>query len=255
MHPSGENKGIKDAFHRYIVDGDRGAIGFDAGTKAAGVYVLDVPAGGTATIRLRLTADGEPGHRRLLLALPTRERLTRVLSRLLDESEFLSPFGVRSLSKVYKSEPYTFEADGRAFTVGYVPGDMDTADFGGNSNWRGPVWMPINFLLVEALRTYHAFYGDDLRVECPTGSGNRVTLDEAAREIGRRLAALFLRVDGRPRPCHGTFERFADAPHWKDHVLFHEYFHGDTGRGLGAGHQTGWTALVATLIEHCHEYK
>ncbi len=198
-----------------------------------------------------LERKGEPGHRQMLLALPTRERLQRVLAYLLDEKEFLSPFGVRSLSKVYEKDPYVFRPDGHTFTVRYVPGDMDTAEFGGNSNWRGPVWMPLNFLLIEALRKYHLFYGDDFTVECPTGSGTKKTLDQVADELGRRLGALFLPVDGRPRPCHGTFEKFKHCPHWKDHVLFHEYFDGDTGRGLGASHQTGWTALVATLIEEC----
>jgi hypothetical protein len=190
----------------------------------------------------------------MLLALPTRDRLERVLKYLLDETEFLSPFGVRSLSKVYKKHPYTISVGGQKFTVGYVPGDMDTAEFGGNSNWRGPIWMPLNFLLIEALRKYHAFYGDDFTIECPTGSGNRMTLDGVAQELARRLGSIFLPVDGRPRPCHGTFERFRDDPHWRDYVLFHEYFDGDTGRGLGATHQTGWTALVAVLIEMCADH-
>ncbi len=196
-----------------------------------------------------LEERGERGHRTMLLALPTRERLGRVLARLLDEAEFLSPFGVRSLSRVYAADPYVFRADGREFTVGYVPGDMDSADFGGNSNWRGPVWMPVNFLLVEALRKYHVFYGDDFRVECPTGSGVKMNLGQVADELSRRLGGLFLPAPDRPRPCHGTFERYRDDPHWKPYVLYHEYFHGDTGQGLGASHQTGWTALVATLVE------
>jgi hypothetical protein len=201
-----------------------------------------------------LEGKGDVGRRQMLLALPTRDRLERVLKYLLDETEFLSPFGVRSLSKVYKKHPYTISVGGQKFTVGYVPGDMDTAEFGGNSNWRGPIWMPLNFLLIEALRKYHAFYGDDFTIECPTGSGNRMTLDGVAQELARRLGSIFLPVDGRPRPCHGTFERFRDDPHWRDYVLFHEYFDGDTGRGLGATHQTGWTALVAVLIEMCADH-
>jgi hypothetical protein len=128
---------------------------------------------------------------------------------------------------------------------------MDSADFGGNSNWRGPIWMPVNFLLIEALRKLHRYYGDSLTVECPTGSGRRTTLEGVADELGRRLASLFLPIHGRQRPCHGSFARFADDPHWQENVLFFEYFDGDTGRGLGASHQTGWTALVATLIEQC----
>jgi hypothetical protein len=199
-----------------------------------------------------LEVQGEEGGRHMLLALPTHERLTRVLTYLLDEREFLSPFGVRSLSKVYEKDPYTFSAGERTFTVRYVPGDMDTADFGGNSNWRGPVWMPVNCLLIEALRKYHRYYGDSFTIECPTGSGRRVTLDGVADELSQRLASLFLPVEGRPRPCHGSLGRFADDPYWKDHVLFYEYFDGDSGRGLGASHQTGWTALVATLIEQCN---
>jgi hypothetical protein len=198
-----------------------------------------------------LEKRGEEPGRRMLLALPTRDRLERTLKRLLDETEFLSPFGVRSLSKVYDEHPYTFRAGGQTFTVKYVPGDMDTHEFGGNSNWRGPVWFPVNFLLIEALRKYHGFYGDDLTVECPTGSGRMLDLKQVAEELGHRLTALFLPQEGKPRPCFGGFEKFRDCPHWKDHVLFHEYFHGDTGRGLGAIHQTGWTALVAVLIEHC----
>ena len=201
--------------------------------------------------------QGETPRRRRLLALPTRERLVRSLGYLLDESEFLSPFGVRSLSKVYESKPYVFkwDGDGRKFTVGYVPGDMDDAQFGGNSNWRGPVWFPMNYLLIEALRQYHRYYGDSLKVECPTGSGRMMNLDEAAREVAERLGSLFLPADGRPRPCHGTFTPFASDPNWRDYVLFHEYFDGDTGRGLGASHQTGWTALVATLIERCARHR
>jgi hypothetical protein len=198
-----------------------------------------------------LARQGAAPHRRLLLALPSRERLERALKRLLDETEFLSPFGVRSLSKVYDAEPYVFrwDGDGREFTVKYVSGDMDTGEFGGNSNWRGPVWMPINHLLVEALRTYHDFYGDGFRIECPTGSGNRMTLGEVASELAARLGALFLPADGRPRPCLGSFGRLADDPLWQGHNLFFEYFDGDTGRGLGASHQTGWTALIARILQ------
>ncbi len=196
-----------------------------------------------------LEEKGVAPRRRRLLALPGRDRLARVLTRLLDEAEFLSPFGVRSLSKVYEKHPYQFEAGGRTFTVNYVAGDMDNGDFGGNSNWRGPVWVPVNFLLIESLRQYHSFYGDEYRVECPTGSGVMMTLKEVAEEIGRRVNALFLPSPGRPAANTGGFARFAGDPHWTDNVLFHEYFDGDSGRGLGATHQTGWTALVATLME------
>ena len=196
-----------------------------------------------------LEESGEPGRRKALLALPTRDRLERVLARLLDEAEFLSPFGVRSLSKAYDRDPYVFRAGGKEYAVRYVPGDMDATESGGNSNWRGPVWFPLNCLLLRALDQYHAFYGDTFTVECPTGSGRRMTLDQVVMEVAGRLAALFLTEPGRPRPDRGTFGRYADDPRWAGKTLFHEYFDGDTGRGLGATHQTGWTALIATLIE------
>ena len=183
------------------------------------------------------------GHR--LLAIPSRERLLRVLRYVLDENEFLSPYGVRSVSRVHADHPYVFNVMGEEYRVSYVPGESDTPLFGGNSNWRGPIWFPINYLLVEALERYHHFYGDSLKVECPTGSGRMMNLSEAACEISSRLARIFLPDARGRRPCHGGDVRFADDPNWKDLLLFHEYFHGDTGRGLGASHQTGWTALVA----------
>jgi hypothetical protein len=187
------------------------------------------------------------GHR--LLAIPSRERLVRVLRYLLDENEFLSPYGVRSLSRFHREHPFVCRAGGTEQRVAYDPAESTTGMFGGNSNWRGPVWFPVNFLLVEALQRYHHFYGDDFTVECPTGSGRRLTLEGVAREIGARLGRLFLPgADGR-RPYHGSDARFAADPHWRDLVLFYEYFDGDTGRGLGASHQTGWTALVARLLE------
>jgi hypothetical protein len=188
------------------------------------------------------------GHR--LLAIPSKERLVRVLRYMLDENEFLGPYGIRSVSKIHEREPYTFYVGGEAHTVRYCPGESDTGLFGGNSNWRGPVWFPINYLLVEALERYHHFYGDSLKVECPTGSGRMMNLDQVAREIGARLARLFLPDSEGRRPCHGGDERYARDPNWKDLLLFHEYFHGDSGRGLGASHQTGWTALaVRALLE------
>ncbi len=177
--------------------------------------------------------DHDTQHHRddmLLLALPSRERLRRVLRYLLDENEFFSPFGIRSVSKYHEKHPYTLEFEGQALSVAYTPGESDTRLFGGNSNWRGPIWFPINYLILEALQRYHHFYGDTFTVECPTGSGNHVTLDVVAHEIERRLAGL----------C---------VPDDQDRVLFYEYFHGDTGRGCGASHQTGWTALVAKCIE------
>jgi hypothetical protein len=192
----------------------------------------------------------------MLLSLPGRDRLERALRYLLDETEFLSPYGVRSLSRIYKEQPYRFRADGnnQEYTVAYVPGDMDTQQFGGNSNWRGPIWFPINCLLIEALCEYHRYYGDDFQIECPTGSGKLMNLDQVATELSLRLSSLFVPQHGRQRPCHGSLERYADDPHWRDYVLFYEYFDGDTGRGLGASHQTGWTALVACLLESCAEH-
>jgi hypothetical protein len=189
------------------------------------------------------------GHPRRLLAIPTRERLVRVLRYLLDETEFLSPHGVRSVSRVHRERPYRFDVMGQPYTVDYVPGEGNTGLFGGNSNWRGPVWFPINFLVIEALERYHHFYGDELRVECPVGSGRMLTLQEVAAELSARLATIFLADPSGRRPCHGEDERYAADPHWRELVLFHEYFHGDTGRGLGASHQTGWTALAVRCIE------
>ncbi|HEY0712123.1 MAG TPA: hypothetical protein VGF45_05590, partial [Polyangia bacterium] len=184
-----------------------------------------------------------------LLAIPTRERLTRVLSYMLDETEFLSPFGLRSVSRVHERAPYRFFHAGREFRVDYAPGESTTELFGGNSNWRGPIWFPVNYLLVEALERYGHFYGDTLTVECPRGSGKRLTLSEAAREIAHRLTGIF-RCDGKGcRPCHGNDARYAQDPNFRDLVLFHEYFHADTGRGVGASHQTGWTALVIRFLE------
>jgi len=188
-------------------------------------------------------------HDHQLLSIPSRERLERVLRYLLDENEFLSPFGIRSLSRVHERNPYVIELEGREYRVDYTPAEGDTALFGGNSNWRGPIWFPINFLLVEALERYAHFYGDSLEVECPTGSGKRMNLDAVAREISRRLARPFLPDEEGARPCHGADARYRDDPHWRELVLFHEYFHAETGRGVGASHQTGWTALVASLLE------
>ncbi len=198
-----------------------------------------------------MTALGEDdAHRRLLLAIPSRERLGHVLRYMLDEAEFLSPFGVRSLSRVHLEHPYVFDAIGERVRVDYVPGESTTTIFGGNSNWRGPIWFPVNFLLIEALERYDHFYGSSFTVECPTGSGNMCTLAQVANMIRRRLANTFLPdpITGR-RPCHGDDARYATDPHWRDLLLFYEYFHGDNGRGLGASHQTGWTALVERCID------
>jgi hypothetical protein len=190
-----------------------------------------------------------------LLAIPSRERLVRVLRYVLDENELLSPHGVRSLSRVHLGHPYVFQAGSESYSVGYEPGESQSGIFGGNSNWRGPVWFPINFLLIEALERYHHFYRDSVEVECPTGSGRLMNLDQVAQELRRRLATLFQRDAAGRRPCHGEDQRFADDPHWRDLVLFHEYFHGDSGKGLGAGHQTGWTALAARVLNDLYKWQ
>ena len=197
---------------------------------------------------LQAHPDEGPGGEHRLLAIPSRERLLRVLRYLLDESEFLSPFGIRSVSRVHREHPYVESIAGKEHRVDYDPGESTTGMFGGNSNWRGPVWFPINYLLIESLETYHHFYGDSLLVECPTGSGRMMNLKAVAEELSRRLVRLFLPGSDGRRPCHGNDPRYASDPAFKDLLLFHEYFHGDTGRGLGASHQTGWTALVSRLV-------
>jgi hypothetical protein len=196
-----------------------------------------------------MQAEGACQSGRRLLAIPSRPRLERVLRYLLDENEFLSPYGIRSLSRFHKDHPHSCPTGAQDNRVAYVPGDSDSGMFGGNSNWRGPVWFPVNYLLIEALERYHHFYGDALRVECPTGSGRLMNLAEVSQELAGRLKQLFLPDAHGRRPCHGDDRRFIQDPHWKDLVLFYEYFHGDNGRGLGASHQTGWTALVTRLIE------
>ena len=186
---------------------------------------------------------------RCLLSLVTRERLLRVLRYMLDPQEFLSPHGVRALSKVHQDHPYVFYADGAEYRVGYEPGESRTGVFGGNSNWRGPVWFPTNFLIIESLQRFHYYFGDELQVEYPTGSGQKATLWQIAASLSRSLSGIFLRDKTGRRPVYAGGEPFQSDPHWKDLILFYEYFHGDTGAGLGASHQTGWTALVAKLIE------
>ncbi|HKN01831.1 MAG TPA: hypothetical protein VJX23_15050 [Candidatus Binataceae bacterium] len=195
------------------------------------------------------SADGGSEGRRLL-AVPSRERLERVLKYMLDENEFLSPYGIRALSRVHRDHPYVLSAGGDEYQVKYVPGESTTLLFGGNSNWRGPIWFPVNRLILEALERYHHFYGDSLKVECPTGSGRMMNLKEVAHELSLRLTRLFVPDETGRRPCHGEDTRYADDPNWRDLVLFYEYFHGDNGRGLGASHQTGWTANIITAIEN-----
>jgi hypothetical protein len=191
----------------------------------------------------------EPGRgERRLLSLLRGHRMKCLLRRTLDPAEFLSDFGVRSLSKYHAANPYVYRCDGVDFRVAYQPGESDSDLFGGNSNWRGPVWFPVNFLVIEALRSFHRYYGDDFKIESPTGSGRFDTLTGAADGLTRRLTAIFLRDPGGRRPVFGDQVKLQSDPHFRDHVLFHEYFHGETGRGLGASHQTGWTGLIANLL-------
>jgi hypothetical protein len=194
-----------------------------------------------------------PGHfgiaDRGIIALLKPERLRRILSRMLDENEFLSPYGLRSLSKYHEHSPYVFHVDGREYRVDYLPAESDSGMFGGNSNWRGPVWFPVNILIIRALLQFYLYYGDSFKVECPTGSGRMMTLFEVSMEIADRLAGIFRKDDHGRRPVYGGSEKFQSDPYWRDHILFYEYFHGDNGAGLGASHQTGWTGLVAKSIQ------
>jgi hypothetical protein len=183
-----------------------------------------------------------------LLTVTPRARLERILQYMFDEEEFLSPYGIRSVSKYHENHPYTYTVDGIIYAVDYEPGEGETAMFGGNSNWRGPVWMPVNYMIIEALKTYDHFYGKSFLVEFPTRSGHRITLGEAAHLLAQRISAIFLPDAHGNRPCHGGEARYAKDPYWKDLVLFNEYFHGESGKGLGASHQTGWTALIAELL-------
>jgi hypothetical protein len=187
------------------------------------------------------------GERRLL-TLVNQPRLLRLLSRMLDEKEFLSPYGIRSLSRAYADKPYVFDSDGSRIEVAYEAGESRSPMFGGNSNWRGPVWFPLNYLIIEALERFHHYYGDTLQVDFPTGSGNRLNLRQVAAELRSRLAGMFLRDQNGNRAIHGGNKRLQTDPHFRDHVWFHEYFNGDDGSGLGASHQTGWTGLIANLL-------
>ncbi len=197
--------------------------------------------------------EGGVGERRLL-ALVTKERSVRILEKALDESGFFGPYGIRALSRYHKEHPFVLRLNGQEYTVDYEPAESSTGLFGGNSNWRGPVWFPLNFLLIEALQRYHYYHGSAFKVECPTGSGNMLDLWEVASMISGRLISIFLPDKNGRRPVYGGTELFQTNEHWRDKILFYEYFNGDDGAGLGASHQTGWTALVAKLIEQRSEY-
>jgi mannosylglycerate hydrolase MGH1-like protein len=194
-----------------------------------------------------------PGHlgvnERGIIALLSPDRLRRILTRMLDENEFLSPYGIRALSRFHADHPYRFHVEGQEYRVDYLPAESNTGMFGGNSNWRGPIWMPVNIMIIRSLLNFYTYYGDTFTIECPTGSGNMMNLFEVAKEISDRLIRIFLRDSSGRRPVYGGTEKFQEDPHWRDHILFYEYFHGDNGAGLGASHQTGWTGAVAKLIE------
>jgi len=202
------------------------------------------------------TSEGFIGYQgRRLLSILNKQKLERVLAYLLDENEFLGPYGIRSLSRYHLEHPFVFHVGGQEYKVQYLPGESNTGMFGGNSNWRGPVWMPVNALIIRALLNLYSFYGDEFKVQCPTGSGQYLTLFEVSKDISRRLASTFLRQPstssgqaGR-RPVYGGTAKFQDDPHWRDLILFYEYFQGDNGAGLGASHQTGWTGLIARLLD------
>jgi hypothetical protein len=198
---------------------------------------------------MRTRGSGE----RRLLSIVDREKLGRILRVMLDEREFLSPFGIRAVSQFHRDQPYVLGVNGMEHRVDYEPAESSTGLFGGNSNWRGPIWFPVNFLIIESMQKFHHYLGDDFKVEYPTGSGNKLDLWEVAAELSRRLNNIFLRDQGGRRPVFGNLEKFQTDPHWNDLVLFHEYFHGDNGAGLGAGHQTGWTGLVTKTLQQSGE--
>jgi hypothetical protein len=191
---------------------------------------------------------GEPGNRMLMLGVVEEAQLLRILGRLADEDAFLSPYGLRALSRSHRDHPYRLQVDGMDASIDYEPGESTTAMFGGNSNWRGPVWFPVNYLIVNALLRFARYYGDEVTIEYPAGSGEQRTLQQVGEDIRRRLISLFLVGEDGRRPCFGWVEKLQRDPAWKDNLLFHEYFHGDDGAGLGASHQTGWTGIVADLI-------
>jgi hypothetical protein len=197
-----------------------------------------------------------PGHgERRLLAIVDGDKLKRVLRVMLDEAEFLSQYGIRAVSRYHKDHPYVLNVNGVEHRVDYEPGESSSGLFGGNSNWRGPIWMPVNYLLVESLQKFHHYFGDEYKVEFPTGSGEMHSLADVAAEISRRLNSIFLRDASGKRPVYGDIEKFQSDPNWHDQVLFYEYFHGDSGRGVGANHQTGWTGLVAKMLQQSGEHK
>ena len=193
---------------------------------------------------------GKPGQNgRFLASVLNEKNLRRVLTVMLDEKEFFSEYGIRALSKIHGENPYRIYVGGNEFTVSYLPGDSDNGMFGGNSNWRGPIWMPVNLIILRALLNYYQYYGNEFLIECPTGSGNMMNLYQVAEEISRRLSAIFLRDKSGHRPVYRNIQKFQEDPYWSDYIQFHEYFHGDTGAGMSASHQTGWTGTIARTMQ------
>jgi len=199
--------------------------------------------------------NGESGLcERRILSIVTPDQLRIVLRRMLDEEEFLGPYGIRATSRYHKEHPYILGINGMTHRVDYEPAESSSGLFGGNSNWRGPVWMPVNFLMIESLQKFHHYLGSDFKVECPTGSGRMMNLWEVSMELSRRLAGIFLRDSAGRRPVFGASRKLQHDPYWRDYLLFYEYFHGDSGAGVGASHQTGWTGLIAKLLQQRGEY-
>jgi len=198
----------------------------------------------------------KPGvNGRYLGSILNETNLRRVLTTLLNEKEFLSSFGIRAISQIHRDHPYIYKVGDQEHRVSYLPGESDNGMFGGNSNWRGPIWMPVNILIIRALIQYYSYYGDSFTIECPTGSGKQMNLYQVAKEIADRLTSIFLKDDKGQRPVHGTIQKFQEDPFWKDYPLFYEYFHGDTGRGVGASHQTGWTGVIASVMHLFEAHK
>ncbi len=189
------------------------------------------------------------------IAIASTDKLRSILQKMLDESEFFGHYGIRVLSRFHAENPYIFDVNGSQFRVDYEPAESSSGLFGSNSNWRGPVWFPVNFILIESLQKFHYYLEDDFKVECPTGSGQMMTLWEVASELSQRLTRIFLQNASGKRPVYGGMQKFQNDPHWQNLILFYEYFHGDNGAGIGASHQTGWTGLVAKLIQQFGEYE
>ena len=243
----GERRNLARRFETELLDAGIDRVDIEGLPQE--LIAIQLDHGRLAELGLGLDAVGE----RRLLAITHRGRLKQVLKIMLDENEFLSQYGIRALSRFHEHSPYVLEVDGTEHRVDYEPAESQSSLFGGNSNWRGPIWFPVNYLLIESLQKFHHYYGNNLVVECPTGSGNMMNLWQVAEELSRRMSHIFLRDKSGRRPVYGNSEKFQTDPHFRDHILFYEYFHGDNGTGVGASHQTGWTGLVAKLLQQSGE--